>query len=512
MHGLRVGVLTKAELAPGHHPLGPGRRGRGARRRPRLHRPPPGRHAGRRRRAVRRRRGAGAGRRGPGARQRAHRPGRRVRPRRRRSSSQLAREGGHSLARVVHAGGAATGAEIERALVDAVRRHRGRACYERWFALDLLVERRPLPRRAWPSTPTGERHEVPGPPRAARHRRRRASSSPSPPTRSRSPATASPWRCAPAWRCADVEFMQFHPTALHHPRDAAAAAVRGAARPRRADPRHRRRAVRRRAAARATSSPGPSPRACSSRASTTCWLDATGLEHFDERFPTIAAALREAGLDPATDWLPIAPAAHYLLRRRASPTSTGRHVAPRAVGRGRGGVHRRARRQPPGVELAARGHGVRAPGRRGHRGRGRTGPETDGRHALRARPWRRRVPATWAACRSSREAVSTDRRRRGRRARIDADADRLQRAMTAGAGVLRSAESLTLAGARRWSARRRRRGRRPRQPRGSSPTSATSDRARGRRGTPGRRAAARHTRTDFPDRDDAHFRARLIHR
>src|SRR5437764_15374002 len=30
---------------------------------------------------------------------------------------ELAREGGHSKARVVHAGGAATGAEIERALV-----------------------------------------------------------------------------------------------------------------------------------------------------------------------------------------------------------------------------------------------------------------------------------------------------------------------------------------------------------------------------------------------------------
>ena len=40
-------------------------------------------------------------------------------------------------------------------------------------------------------------------------------------------------------------------------------------------------------------------------------LDATGLERFDERFPTIAAELRGAGLDPARDYLPIAPAAHY---------------------------------------------------------------------------------------------------------------------------------------------------------------------------------------------------------
>ena len=42
------------------------------------------------------------------------------------------------------------------------------------------------------------------------------------------------------------------------------------------------------------------------------WLDATGLESFDVRFPTIAASVRGIGLDPSTDWLPVAPAAHYL--------------------------------------------------------------------------------------------------------------------------------------------------------------------------------------------------------
>src|SRR5262249_42068586 len=52
---------------------------------------------------------------------------------------ELAREGGHSLARVVHAGGAATGAEIERALVAAVRRSAA-ALHEHAFALDLVVE------------------------------------------------------------------------------------------------------------------------------------------------------------------------------------------------------------------------------------------------------------------------------------------------------------------------------------------------------------------------------------
>lgn len=42
------------------------------------------------------------------------------------------------------------------------------------------------------------------------------------------------------------------------------------------------------------------------------WLDATGLADFDARFPTIAEAVRAVGLDPTTDWLPIAPAAHHL--------------------------------------------------------------------------------------------------------------------------------------------------------------------------------------------------------
>src|SRR3954467_4325246 len=51
-----------------------------------------------------------------------------------------AREGGHSVARVVHAGGDATGAEIERTLVVAVQLS-GADVHEGWWASDLLVER-----------------------------------------------------------------------------------------------------------------------------------------------------------------------------------------------------------------------------------------------------------------------------------------------------------------------------------------------------------------------------------
>src|SRR4051794_23184984 len=56
-----------------------------------------------------------------------------------RGELELAREGGHSLARIVHAGGSATGEEVERALVAAVQRTMA-AIYEHAFALELIVE------------------------------------------------------------------------------------------------------------------------------------------------------------------------------------------------------------------------------------------------------------------------------------------------------------------------------------------------------------------------------------
>jgi L-aspartate oxidase len=42
------------------------------------------------------------------------------------------------------------------------------------------------------------------------------------------------------------------------------------------------------------------------------WLDATMIDEFPDRFPTIWNACQDAGLDPTTDWLPVAPAAHYM--------------------------------------------------------------------------------------------------------------------------------------------------------------------------------------------------------
>ncbi|HUE59635.1 MAG TPA: FAD-binding protein, partial [Acidimicrobiales bacterium] len=42
------------------------------------------------------------------------------------------------------------------------------------------------------------------------------------------------------------------------------------------------------------------------------WLDISPVDDFERRFPTLAASAREMGLDPPRDWLPVAPAAHYM--------------------------------------------------------------------------------------------------------------------------------------------------------------------------------------------------------
>ncbi len=221
---------------------------------------------------------------------------------------EFAREGGHSSARVIHAGGAATGAEVERAL-DAAARHRAIVIHEHWFAFDLIVEGgrcvgvRGLDDRGAVAeigatnvllatggagqlfAVTTNPHEATG------------------------DGTAMALRAGVA--VADVEFMQFHPTALHvptMPRPLLTEALRGHGALLRGPDGRR-------------FTDELQPRDVVSRASTAVmietrtdhvWLDATVLDDFDRRFPNIAAELAGVGLDPARDWLPVAPAAHYL--------------------------------------------------------------------------------------------------------------------------------------------------------------------------------------------------------
>jgi hypothetical protein len=58
------------------------------------------------------------------------------------------------------------------------------------------------------------------------------------------------------------------------------------------------------------------------------WLDATGLERFAERFPTIAAELTKVGLDPASDWLPDRARRPLQLRRHPRRPRTERRRCP----------------------------------------------------------------------------------------------------------------------------------------------------------------------------------------
>jgi L-aspartate oxidase len=226
----------------------------------------------------------------------------------------LAREGGHSLARVVHAGGDATGAEIERALVAAVQRSTVEV-REGWFALELLVaEGRCTGVVAL--RPDGEIEAV-----AANHVVLATGGvgqcfavTTNPPL-STGDGVALALQAGVA--CADLEFVQFHPTALHHPsmpRPLLSEALRGeGAVLRDADGVAFMAGVHPRA--------DLAPRDVVARAihermqrahADHLWLDATMIDDFPNRFPTIWEACRSVGLDPTREWLPVAPAAHYL--------------------------------------------------------------------------------------------------------------------------------------------------------------------------------------------------------
>jgi len=227
----------------------------------------------------------------------------------------LAREGGHSVSRVVHAGGDATGAEIERALVAAVHALDLVDVRERCFAVDLIVEAgRCLGARAL--DPAGAPMEI----RArdtivATGGAGQLFAVTTNPVVSTGDGIALGLRAGAA--VADIEFMQFHPTALHHPsmpRPLLSEALRGEGAVLRDE--HG-------VAFMADEHPlaDLAPRDVVSRAIARrlvdrnlahLWLDTTAIPDFPARFPTIWQSAQSVGLDPRRDWLPVAPAAHYL--------------------------------------------------------------------------------------------------------------------------------------------------------------------------------------------------------
>ncbi|HVW42737.1 MAG TPA: L-aspartate oxidase [Amycolatopsis sp.] len=229
------------------------------------------------------------------------------------------REGGHSAFRVIHAGGDATGAEVERTLV-AETTGRRLPVLERHIAVDALL------------TPLGDvvgvtvldPDGVPGVLRAPAvllatgglGQLYQATSNPEIAT---GDGLALALRAGA--QAADLEFVQFHPTVLYTPgargrcplvteavrgegavlldgagdsvmqgvhplldlapRDVVAAAI----------------------TRRAAQAPGG--------IDDHVFLDATGVSSFAQRFPTVYAACRAIGVDPVRDPIPVTPAAHF---------------------------------------------------------------------------------------------------------------------------------------------------------------------------------------------------------
>jgi L-aspartate oxidase len=229
----------------------------------------------------------------------------------------LGREGAHGVARVLHAGGDATGRHLAAALAAAARRHPRIEVREREIALDLLVR---------DGAVRGVRTRD-----AAGSERRHAGRAVALATggmgqlylRTTNPPAATADGPALAARAgaalADLEMAQFHPTALalgESPLALVSEAVRGEG------------AVLRDAAGRAFmrdvhpgADLGPRDvvaRAIAARAAADGADVTLDLRHLDPdrvraRFPTVAGLCRAHGLDLARDPIPVTPAAHYAM-------------------------------------------------------------------------------------------------------------------------------------------------------------------------------------------------------
>jgi L-aspartate oxidase len=244
----------------------------------------------------------------------------------------LTREGGHGRRRIVHAGGDATGYEVQRALTAAVHADDGIEVIEQATVLDLLCSPVGADGRRRVAGVVASVRGADGMEVAGRIEARavvlasgglgRVYAS------STNPPVATGDGLALALRAgasvADVEFVQFHPTVLWQGPDAegqqllVSEAVRGegavlvdatgarvmAGVHPQGDlaPRH---VVAKAMSVRMARAPGG--------IDDHLWLDATviGEANLMRRFPNIVARCRELGIDPAVELIPVAPGAHF---------------------------------------------------------------------------------------------------------------------------------------------------------------------------------------------------------
>ncbi len=236
---------------------------------------------------------------------------------------ELTREGGHRRDRIVHAGGDATGAEIQRALVAAVARADEITLLEHTIALDLIPAERGVAGVTVHVLGEGERDGI----GAVLCRAVVLASGGLGQVYSCStnPAVSTGDGVALALRAGarvrDMEFVQFHPTVLWLGPDSrgqqplVSEAVRGEGAFLVDDD-----GVRFMQGEHELADLAPRDvvakaimRRMREQARPHMWLDGRelGEQRWHERFPTVLAACRAEGIDPVTALIPVAPACHY---------------------------------------------------------------------------------------------------------------------------------------------------------------------------------------------------------
>src|SRR3954471_17022254 len=227
---------------------------------------------------------------------------------------KLGREAAHSKNRIVHAHGDQTGAEVARTLIERVHASERVGVIEKARVLDLIIKRNEC---------VGVRASIAG----------RAVEIVADVTvlatggcgqvfrYTTNPVVATGDGFAIAHRAgarlADMEFVQFHPTALdtpENPLQLISEAARGEGAALLNEDGERFMLKRHRLAELAPRDVGLREIFRAKAAGKRVLLDARALgKEFEHRFPGICAICRARGIDPAVDLIPVTPAAHYMM-------------------------------------------------------------------------------------------------------------------------------------------------------------------------------------------------------
>jgi L-aspartate oxidase len=235
-------------------------------------------------------------------------------------SLRVGREGGHNASRIYHAGGDATGIELQRTLIHESKEHDNIRLFDHCFVIDLLTHSNE------PGSPVlgaitwhpkyglqviWARTTILAMGGAGQVFRETSN-----------PRVATADGIALAYRAgaelADMEFIQFHPTTLYIPGAARALiseAVRGEGAHLLDHAGHRFMPAIHELAELAPRDVVASAivRQLAIQGGKHVWLDCRHINHFPTRFPGIHSTLKSFGLDPAKDLIPVHPAAHYTI-------------------------------------------------------------------------------------------------------------------------------------------------------------------------------------------------------